>query len=739
MNHILFFLFFATSFPFFSQTNMYRDTIPVYESGSRLLNPWAGGINFSSFSQMDVNFDGKQDLVLFDKVGGSGGKLKIFLNDGTTGQTVYKHGPEYQDKFPALAEWALFYDYNNDGKSDIFCYTLGGIKVFKNTSTSGQLSFSLQKSLLVSDYNPHGSPNMNNIPANPVGLPAIADIDGDGDLDILTYSTFGIKMEYHKNMSMELYSHADSLVYDMVDNCWGDIAENNCIVDLYQCPLFKLYGDVINEDASKVLHAGACIMCFDRDGDGDQDVILGDVSCSTVHYVENGGSATNAHIVDTTVLYPNYPDKASTTVIKMNTFPCTYNLDINNDGIKDLIASPNAISGSENYQSVWYYLNTSTTPTVSFVLQQKNFLQDGMIELGENAYPVLFDADADGKKDLIVGNLGYYMVNTNKSRLAYYRNIGTATAPSFSLITRDYQNLSSYNLYSMAPTFGDLDGDGDQDMIIGATNGRVHYFENTAGAGNAAVFGNYTANYQNILASNFAYPQLFDVDKNGTLDLLIGSTNGRLTYYKNTGTSSVPNFSFTAANFGGVDVRPVNFTTGYSVPFMYRDAGVTKLLVGSESGAIFMYDNIDGNLTGTFNKADTNLYKINEGARCAVWFEDITADGLRDLFVGNQAGGLAFFNSSNVNGVGVREYTDASFVKLFPNPASDCVYIDIDDGKMQEVQITITNVAGQIVHEQKTFNKQIRINTTAFGRGVYFVSLTNRQNGMQVVKKLILN
>ena len=190
-------------------------------------------------------------------------------------------------------------------------------------------------------------------------------------------------------------------------------------------------------------------MCFDRDGDGDQELLLGDVSCNHPIFVSNEGSTSNAHIGDTTALYPNYPNKASTNVIRFNTFPCSYHLDINNDGAKDLIVTPNSISGAENYQSVWYYQNTSTTPTVNFVYQQNNFLQDNMIELGEGAYPVLFDADADGKKDLIIGNLGYFTVNTNKSKLAYYKNIGTNASPSFSLITRDYQNLSSYNIFSM--------------------------------------------------------------------------------------------------------------------------------------------------------------------------------------------------------------------------------------------------------------------------------------------------
>jgi hypothetical protein len=481
-------------------------------------------------------------------------------------------------------------------------------------------------------------------------------------------------------------------------------------------------------------------MCFDRDGDGDKEIIMGDISCSNVFYAENTGSTSNAHIGDTTVLYPNYPNKASTSIIKLNSFPCTYNLDVDNDGFKDLIGSPNAISGAENYQSVWYYKNASTTPTVNFVFQKKNFLQEDMIELGEGAYPVLFDADADGKKDLIVGNLGYYTVNTNKSKLAYYRNIGTNTSPSFSLITRDYQFLSSYNIFSMAPTFGDLDGDGDKDLIVGATNGKVHFFENTAGAGNSAVFGNYVANYQNILGSNFVYPQLFDVDKNGTLDLLLGSTNGKLTYYKNVGSASSPTFSLVTGFFGGVDVKQYGWTTGYSMPFMYSDAGVTKLLVGSEIGNVYLYDNIDGNLTGTFNEVDTALFHVNEGPRCAPFFEDITNDGLRDLFVGNYAGGLAFFNSTNVNQVGVKELFTEENVKVFPNPASDKITIAIKDNSYQELAIRCYDVIGKVVFERNTFNKLIDIDVSQFSKGVYFIQLQSKDSKQfkAVTKKVVV-
>ena len=371
----LFFLLNGLIINLSSQTSVYRDTIPVFEGGTKLANPWAGGINFSSFSSVDLNQDGKNDLVAFDKMSPTGfAKMRTYINVGPIGNAVYKHAPKYEALMPKVEDWALFFDYNNDGKADLFTYTTGGIKVFKNVSTASTFSFVLAKSLIRSDYNPGGPPNIANIYSNSIALPGFADVDGDGDLDILTYSVFGVKIEYHKNTSMELYGNADSLNYNFVDNCWGDIQESTCAVYLNQCPLKTMYFAIINGSESKVLHAGSCLMCFDRDGDGDQDVIMGDVACSEVFYAENGGSSINAHIIDTTALYPNYPLKSSVNRIKFNSFPCTYYLDVDNDGFKDLLASPNSVAGSENYQSVWYYRNSSTTPTVNFSFQKKNFL-----------------------------------------------------------------------------------------------------------------------------------------------------------------------------------------------------------------------------------------------------------------------------------------------------------------------------------------------------------------------------
>ena len=71
-------------------------------------------------------------------------------------------------------------------------------------------------------------------------------------LYILTFSYTWVKVEFHKNMSQEKYGITDSLVFDMVDNCWGDFQESSCIVDLNMCPFMKQYPQAIEANPNKV-------------------------------------------------------------------------------------------------------------------------------------------------------------------------------------------------------------------------------------------------------------------------------------------------------------------------------------------------------------------------------------------------------------------------------------------------------------------------------------------------------
>lgn len=722
-----------------------RDTITVIEGGNVLKSAWAGGLNFCSASQVDLDMDGKLDLVMFDKVNlFSYGIFRCFINKGGVGQVKYVYDWQYTSKFPPVQQWAVFVDYDNDGKSDLFTYTLGGIKAYRNVSTVGNVSFQLKKSAVLSNVTPTNSPSYAQIYSSPVSIPGFSDIDNDGDLDILTFSSAGFNIEYHKNMSKEFYGIPDSLTFQLDEYTWGDISENNCIVSLNQ---FIGNPHSIGESTQKVYHSGSCLMCFDRNGDNIKDLILGDISCSTLHYLENGGTLTNAHMIDTTKLYPNYPAKASTQIIKMNSFPCTYNLDIDNDGKKDLIASPN-VSNGENFTSVWYYQNTSATPTVNFQYVKNNFLQDEMIEVGEGAYPALLDVDADGLLDMIIGDHGYYTVTTNNSKLAYYRNIGTLTQPSYSLITRDFANVSSYvttyALSGLVPAPGDIDGDGDIDLILGDYFGKIHWLQNTAGAGNPCNFSLFGFNTFSITTSFGApYPQVIDVNRDGVLDLLIGLRNGRLAYYKNIGTTTAPSFTLITNTFGNVNVKgdPALYATdGSTAPFMYDVAGSYKLLCGSISGRIFYYDNIDGNLTGNFNRIDTNVNNINDGPRSTVQFMDINGDAKRDLIVGNYGGGLSFYSSKSAIGINELSNANADNILVYPNPASDMIEIRSLNNFTDKINVDVYDVIGKQMLSQSALTNSMKIKCDGLGSGVYLFRITayiNKQPNT-ITKKIII-
>ena len=120
-------------------------------NGDTLKNAWAGGFNSVQFSEIDLDLDGTKDLFVFDR---TGNRISTFINTGVTNQISYQHDPQYVQNFPVgLHDWVLLRDFNCDGKEDIFTFSNGGMKVYRNTSTT-VLSFTLETNQVVSDNQP---------------------------------------------------------------------------------------------------------------------------------------------------------------------------------------------------------------------------------------------------------------------------------------------------------------------------------------------------------------------------------------------------------------------------------------------------------------------------------------------------------------------------------------------------------------------------------------------------------
>lgn len=738
--------------PFFQ----WNDSIPVKINGSYISNPWAGGLNFIQSSTIDLNQDGVKDLFVFDR---TGNKIRTFINKGTPNTVDYKYDPRYEEKFPKLHDWALLVDYNCDGKEDIFSYSDigGGFKVYKNTSSlSGGLQFTLVTPLQYSIYNPPNG-SLINLYISSVDIPVITDIDNDGDLDIITFAITGTYMEYHQNQSMELYGTCDSLKFEMKNRCWGYAAESplSNVFTLHD----TCFGNVLNpgisannnnnESRGADRHSGSCELCLDLDGDGDKDLVVGGISYNNLTSVINGGTPTSGNMVAADGAFPF--NNGNSPAVDLTNFPCGYYVDVNNDGAKDLIVSPNAPNVSENFNSVIYYKNAGTTSFPVFQFQQSDLFQDNMIEVGEGAYPVFFDYNNDGLKDLFIGDYGYFGTTSYKHKIAQFKNIGTATLPKFELITRDYANLSSLNITNMVPAFGDLDGDGDADMIIGGFDGKLQYFENTSAPGDTANFvltqTNMTnSNHRVIDIGDYAVPQIVDMDNDGKNDLVIGGRNGKLAYYHHigSGTSTTPLMDSITHFFGNVNVDSPGYVTGYSYPFVFKQNGITKLLVGEESGYIRLYDNIDGNLTGTFSLVDSTYENIFQGTHTAPNGADINNDGYMDMIVGNYEGGVSYYKGvSTPSSVPVINNIIEWNFDLFPNPVNNTVTIVIRSDFNNSYALDLYSIMGQLITSQKIINNTATLNTQNLAQGIYIckVSETTTEGSLKSagqIKRIVI-
>jgi len=250
------------------------------------------------------------------------------------------------------------------------------------------------------------------------------------------------------------------------------------------------------------------------------------------------------------------------------------------------------------------------------------------------------DIDLDGDLDAFAG--GTYI-------LLFYNN-GTVNQPNFSGIPDTLFDINMNRLYASDIVVADIDCDGDYD-ILGGTNlsGTIYFYENI-GDSTHYEYELVSQNWQNIQVTGAkSDPCTADLDADGDLDLLVGTGQGKIYYYRNDGTPQIPQMVYVTDNFCGIDVGEDASPELADIDgdgdldlFVGRDpTGATATVT---QGDVYFYENIGTPQQYNYQFVTTNYLTFDNGKYSEPCLVDIDADGDLDLF-SRRANGLLFYRN----------------------------------------------------------------------------------------------
>ncbi|MCB0698943.1 MAG: T9SS type A sorting domain-containing protein [Chitinophagales bacterium] len=711
---------------------------------------WAGGINSPQFAMGDLNQDGREDLVIYER--GYGPRTFLATSNGE-----YKYSPQYEASFAPHFYNPSYYtngylkliDYNKDNIPDLFAYGYFGCTAYTGYYDSSVLKFKQYKEVRYDDPNSPGSTI--SIFVNSPDIPGFEDIDNDGDIDFLSYGFGGNTITWYKNCAKEKGMPFDSIIICVEDDCWGKTVQDTARTHRLHtsCPQ---YFRTCKRSSAKTTHSGNTLCLIDMDKDGDYDYLNGNISYTDIQYLKNGRSEFGG--VDTIIAQDtSWGGSSGNKDVFMPNMPAAFYVDIDHDGDKDLVFSPVDETTLENYKSAAFYENTSTTSVPNFVFRTDTFLVDKMIDKGYGCYPVFYDFNKDGKKDLFIGSDGYYQPTQGRKRstISYYKNTSTPGNFSFELQTDDFLGLYARDVQGAAIAIGDIDNDTLDDLVIGKTDGTFELYKNTAASAVDSPIWVYSTNAlmdpatSKVLdVGDFATPVIYDIDKDGKNDLISGNMIGELYYFNNySSQAGLVALKEMTKTLGGVNEFDPSRGEGYSVPYIgpMDNTGTDYLVVGTYFGELKRYDGFQsGSVPAKFTMIDSNYSWINARHRAAPAFANVDgdADNLYELVLGNVLGGANFYRQDYK--VSVKDINTVELkVSVYPNPAKNDLTVSWTSiGKNKSVIVQLISVTGQNIAAgvYPADQSAAHIDISSLSPGVYYAIVQSQEE--RVVKPVTI-
>jgi uncharacterized protein (DUF2141 family) len=530
--------------------------------------------------------------------------------------------------------------------------------------------------------------------------PTIADIDGDGLLDLIIGGTTGKLAHYEQNAfnstSFSLVtSNFNSIDVGSSSNPTFADFNGNGLLDLVighdGSDLFYYEQDTVNSTSFTFITSDFVNSNIDDlsptftdlDGDGLFDLIEGQFTSSIRHYKQTTTNSTDFQYFN--AYYLGYPCVREHPVFT----------DIDGNGKRDMLIS--GVDGISHFELDEITINSScvTTDIADSITTTSAFLggsitddnghliiRRGVCYSSTNVLPTLFDSketigtSAASFSKRIHGlteiTTYYYRAFATSSLGTFYGPVQAFTTTYFDEITTTFNSIDVGG-YS-APAIDDLDGDGLLDLLIGKQSGYIsHYKQNSV---NSTTFTLVTDGFNSIDAGNWSTPTITDLDGDGLLDLLIGEEEGNINHYKQEEFNST-SFTLVTENFNSIDV---GIWSAPTVADLEGD-GLLDLLIGAEDGKISHYKQDTANST-SFAFVTSTFNSIDVGGHSVPTITDLTGNGLLDLLIGEYDGEIYHYEQVSVNSISFALVTTA-FNSIDVGHEAKPIFSNLDgDGKL---------------------------------------------------------
>ena len=514
----------------------------VIIDNEQINNGFLGGLNYAITRWVDWDNDSDSDLFVLDE----DGHIRYYENTGSNTETQFNI---VDTNFLGINNITWFYigDFDNDNDFDVvteYPQNPSYISYYKNND--GEF---INLNLL---QNENGSYVLGQQGA----IPTFCDIDNDNDLDFFAVNLIGT-VSFYENIGL---SNDDKPIFNFITSDWEDIS----IVGQFR-------------------HGANAINFIDLDNDQDFELVWGDYYQPSLYVIWNLGTPDSPDM-DNINFSTYFPENSPINTAGRNMPSFT---DIDLDGDQDLfITVLGGTGGIQLTNNFYFYENIGIEQESNYVFKTDNFFNT--IDYLSDTSPTLIDIDSDGDLDLFIGQKFTTDTSPFNGRIKFFLNIGNSQNPIFNLY--DEQFLGTELGTDLCPHFGDIDMDGDFDLLIGTYSGDIKIFQNI---GNKFEF-NFIYHSTIETDSNlwFSVPALYDIDSDSDLDIILGNIYGNLRLYKQEDL-----FSFVLDSEQMLDINVGYYSSPYFFDFDLD--GDDDLIVGGQDRHRFYLN--ENNL---FNEVD---------------------------------------------------------------------------------------------------------------------------------------